>query len=312
MARTDNDTWDLASSVGVTATMVAAARAAASRKSDALINDPFAEPLVTAVGVEPLTKLSSGEIDFADLEADDDEAAGAARRFADAMAVRTKFFDDFFADAGAAGIRQAVILASGLDARAYRLPWPDGTVVFELDQPQVIQFKTSKLAELDALPTAELRSVAVDLRDEWPTALRDAGFDSGKPTAWIAEGLLGYLPPDAQDRLLDNITALSAPGSRVACETAANPGQLDHDEVRERMQTASDRWQKHGFDIDFVELVYIGERNPVPAYLAEHGWKTHGSTARELFAQYGLEPPPENPSTWGEMLYLTGILTPAS
>jgi methyltransferase (TIGR00027 family) len=308
MARTDNDTWDLASSVGVTATMVAAARAAASRKSDALINDPFAEPLVAAVGVEPLAKLASGEIDFADLEGDD-EAAGAARRFADAMAVRTKFFDDFFADAGAAGIRQAVILASGLDARAYRLRWPDGTVVFEIDQPQVIEFKTAKMAELDALPTAELRSVAVDLRDEWPAALRGAGFDPAKPTAWIAEGLLGYLPPDAQDRLLDNITASSAAGSRFACETAANPNQLDHDEVRERMQTASDRWQQHGFDINFVELIYIGERNPVPEYLADHGWKTHGSTARELFAEYGLEAPPESPSSWGEMLYLTGILT---
>src|SRR5258708_3646170 len=132
MARTDNDTWDLASSVGITATMVAAARAAATRKDDPLISDPFAEPLVEAGGVEPLTKLASGQIDFATLadEADaDDDAAGAAQRFADVMAVRTKFFDDFFANAGAAGIRQAVILASGLDVRAYRLPWPDNTVV---------------------------------------------------------------------------------------------------------------------------------------------------------------------------------------
>lgn len=133
--------------------MVAAARAAASRKENALIDDPFAEPLVAAVGVEPLTKLSSGEIDFAELEDDDDEAAAAARRFADAMAVRTKYFDDFFlAATGAAGIRQAVILASGLDSRAYRLPWPDGTVVFEIDQPRVLEFKTNKLAELGANP----------------------------------------------------------------------------------------------------------------------------------------------------------------
>ncbi|MDT5013108.1 MAG: hypothetical protein QOH57_4725 [Mycobacterium sp.] len=319
MARTDNDTWDLASSVGVTATLVAAARAVATRQSDALISDPFAAPLVAAVGIEPLTKLSSGEIDFADLTDDpeggsedgdsqDGGAADAAHRFADAMAVRTRFFDDFFTEATAAGIRQAVILASGLDARAYRLPWPAGTVVFEIDQPQVIEFKTTELAELGASPTAEHRTVAVDLREDWAAALRDAGFDPGTPTAWIAEGLLGYLPPDAQDRLLDTITALSAPGSRCACETAANPGQLDHDEIRERMQTASDRWQRHGFDINFVELVYIGDRNPVGEYLANHGWKTHGSTSRELFAKNGRTPPPDNPATWGEMLYLTGIL----
>ncbi|MDT5093802.1 MAG: hypothetical protein QOH60_3165 [Mycobacterium sp.] len=312
MARTDNDTWDLASSVGITATMVAAARAAATRKDDALISDPFAEPLVEAVGVEPLTKLASGEIDFATLadeaDSDDDDAAGAALRFADAMAVRTKFFDDFFADATAAGIRQAVILASGLDVRAYRLPWPDGTVVFEIDQPAVIEFKTTKMAELGAHPAAEHRNVAVDLREDWPAALRDAGFDPGKPSAWIAEGLLGYLPPEAQDRLLDNITALSVPGSRFACETASNPGQFSPEEIRERMQTASDRWAHHGFDIDFVNLVYIGERTPVPDYLADHGWQTHGSTARELFVRYGLEPPPDSPSTWGEMLYLTGVL----
>jgi methyltransferase (TIGR00027 family) len=308
MARTDNDTWDLASSVGVTATLVAAARAAATRTDDALISDPFAEPLVTAVGVEPLTKLASGEIDFASLADEDAEAADAARRFADAMAVRTKFFDDFFHEAGSAGIRQAVILASGLDARAYRLPWPDGTVVFEIDQPAVIEFKTAKLAELGATPTAERRAVAVDLRDYWPAALCAAGFDPAKPAAWIAEGLLGYLPPDAQDRLLDSITALSVPGNRFACETAADTGQLDHEEVKERMQTASDRWREHGFDIDFVNLIYIGERNPVPAYLAAHGWDTHGSTSRELFTQYGLEPPPLSPATWGEMLYLTGVL----
>ncbi len=317
MARTDNDTGDLASSVGVTATMVAAARAAATREDNALISDPYAEPLVAAVGVEPLTKLCSGEIDFADLEDDDDETAAAARRFADAMAVRTKYFDEFFltatgggnsTEARAAGIRQAMILASGLDSRAYRLPWPDGMVVFEIDQPQVIEFKTNKLAELGAEPTADHRTVEIDLREDWPAALRDAGFDPAEPSAWIAEGLLGYLPPDAQDRLLDNITALSTPGSRFACETAANPGEMDHDEIRQRMQTASDRWQRHGFDINLVELVYIGDRNEVPAYLATRGWETHGDTARELFAQYGLEPPPENPSTWGEMLYLTGIL----
>ncbi|HXO78985.1 MAG TPA: class I SAM-dependent methyltransferase, partial [Mycobacterium sp.] len=137
MARTDDDTWDLASSVGATATMVAAARAMASKAEQPLINDPYAEPLVRAVGLDLFTRLATGELNPADLEDDGDGAPGV-QRMTDNMAVRTKFFDEFFLDATNAGIRQAVILASGLDARAYRLPWPDGTTVYEIDQQQVI------------------------------------------------------------------------------------------------------------------------------------------------------------------------------
>ena len=128
------------------------------------------------------------------------------------MGVRTKYFDEYFVEATDNGVRQVVILASGLDSRAYRLPWPDGTVVYEIDQPQVIEFKTTTLAGIGAQPTATRRTVAIDLRADWPTALQAAGLDTTAPTAWLAEGLLIYLPPDAQDRLFDNITALSAPG----------------------------------------------------------------------------------------------------
>ena len=202
MPRTDNDTWDLASSVGATATMVAAARAMATRIDGALINDPFAEPLVRAVGVDVFTRLATGELDPSVFDVDDDKSAGMDR-MVDNMAVRTKFFDDFFLDATAGGIKQVVILASGLDSRAYRLTWPDGSIVYEVDQPQVIEFKTRALAEIGAQPTADRRAVAIDLRFDWPAALKEAGFDPDQPTAWSAEGLLGYLPPDAQDRLLD-------------------------------------------------------------------------------------------------------------
>ena len=127
MARTDNDTWDLASSVGATATMVATQRALATREG--LIDDPFAEPLVRAVGVDFFTRFLDGEIEFEDLD-----PAFNLRLAAEGMAVRTRFFDKLFTDAAAVGARQAVILAAGLDSRAYRLPWPDGTVVFEVDQ----------------------------------------------------------------------------------------------------------------------------------------------------------------------------------
>ncbi len=286
MPRTENDTWDLASSVGATATMVAAARAVASREEHAVIDDPFAEPLVRAVGIDFFTRLASGELIPADL--DTEESPAGMRRFADGMAARTRFFDDFFLSAGEAGIRQAVILASGLDARGFRLAWPAGTVVFEIDQPEVIAFKTETLGGLNAAPTAELRPVAVDLRADWPAALREAGFDASAPTAWIAEGLLGYLPPDAQDRLLDQITALSAPGSRFAAESV--PSHADDDEVRDRMKASADRWREHGFDIDFSELVFLGERAEVSEYLRTHGWSTTSTTANDLLTRYGLAP----------------------
>src|ERR1700760_2354520 len=242
MARTDDDTWDLASSVGATATMVAAARAMASKAEQPLINDPYAEPLVRAVGLDLFTRLATGELNPADLEDDGDGAPGV-QRMTDNMAVRTKFFDEFFLDATNAGIKQVVILASGLDARAYRLQWPAGTVVYEGDQPQVIEFKTRTLGDLGATPTAERRVVAVDLRDDWPTALRAAGFDPSQPSAWSAEGLLGYLPPEAPGRLLDPIPELSAPGSRLATESAPNREPGDEEKMKERMQTISERWR---------------------------------------------------------------------
>ena len=177
MARTDNDTWDLASSVGATATMVAASRAMASSTDNPLINDPFALPLVRAVGVDLFTRLASGELTPDDLDGDAAGSSGPGMQMmTDNMAIRTMFFDEFFLDATAAGIRQAVILASGLDSRAYRLRWPAGTTVFEIDQPEVIEFKTRTLAEMGAEPTADRRTVAIDLRNDWPTALKEAGF----------------------------------------------------------------------------------------------------------------------------------------
>ena len=181
MTRSEADSWDLASSVGATATMVAAGRALASREPEPLIQDPYAEPLVRAVGIDFFTKLVDGVVSTA--EVDD---GGAAQLITGMMAVRTRFFDDFFLEATGAApaaasdttadIRQAVILASGLDSRAYRLPWPDGTVVYEIDQPAVIEAKTATMADIGATPTADLRAVAVDLRDDWPSALIAGGF----------------------------------------------------------------------------------------------------------------------------------------
>jgi methyltransferase (TIGR00027 family) len=303
MARTDNDTWDLASSVGATATMVAAARAMATRADHPLIDDPFAEPLVRAVGVDVLTRLATGELAAAELGGD---AAIGMARMADHMAVRTVFFDEFFLDATTAGITQAVILASGLDSRAYRLDWPAATVVFEIDQPEVIEFKTRTLTQLGAKPTTERRTVAIDLRDDWPAALREAGFDPAKPTAWAAEGLLGYLPADAQDRLLDTITALSAPGSRFATESSPTPDPADQERMRVRMQGGAEQWREHGFDLDLTELIYFDDRNEAATYLAEHGWQMSGTSIRELFDTHGLAPFDDDTVGFADHRYISG------
>lgn len=289
MPRIDNDTWDLASSVGATATGVAAARALASLGPLPLIRDVFAEPLVRAVGVDYFTKMAHGH-----LEGADDGNPLDPRRMADGMAIRTKYFDDFFAAAAEAGVRQAVILAAGLDARSYRLPWPAGTTVFELDQSQVIDFKSRTLADLGASPTADLRSIGVDLRDDWPTALRDAGFDVAAPTAWIAEGLLGYLPPEAQDRLFDAITTLSAPGSRIATDWVPDMSVLDGEAIR--AISASQRAK--GLDLpDASDLMYQGERSNVVGYLQTKGWQTTTVTVEDVFVANGVDFRPEEAMT---------------
>ena len=283
--RFDGDSWDLASSVGATATAVAARRAMASKGPDPLIDDPFAEPLVNAVGVEAFIKMMNGEIELAE-----EDPAFTPRRLAEGMAVRTRFFDSFFAEAAAAGIRQAVILAAGLDTRAYRLQWPVGTTVYEVDQPQVIEFKSRTLADLGATPTADRRPVAVDLRDDWVGALSDNGFNSERPTAWIAEGLLGYLPPDAQDRLFDTITTLSFSGSRIG--TGYVPDMRDR--IAKRGKDISERWRRLGLNLNWSELVYDGERNDAVEYLADRGWQTVVHTTPELYAANGFEFPDAN------------------
>ncbi len=292
MPRTDNDTWDLASSVGPTATMVAAARAIATNADNPVIVDPFAEPLVRAVGVDFFTRWATGELVAADVDVED--APWKLEHMPDAMAARTRFFDAFFAAATDAGIRQAVILASGLDARAYRLAWPAGMTVFEVDQPRVSEYKTTTLATIGAEPRADLRTVAVDLRHDWPTALVDNGFDTTQPTAWIAEGLFGYLPPEAQDRLLDNITALSAAGSRMACEAVPDIPEADRERAREMMRTASDKWREHGFELEIADLGYEGARNDVGAYLQNLGWRSVGTPMTELLAENDLDAIPQH------------------
>jgi methyltransferase (TIGR00027 family) len=297
MARTDSDRWDLATSVGATATMVAAQRALAS--DEALIDDPYAAPLVRAVGIDVYVRLVNGQIPMGgDSEFD-------PHRMAQGMACRTRFYDNFFLDAARSGIEQAVILAAGLDARAYRLPWPAGTVVYEVDMPEVIEFKTLTLGDLGAEPTAKRRTVAVDLRDDWAAALQATGFDPQAPAAWSAEGLLVYLPDAAQDALFANITSLSASGSRLAFEFVPDTAIF----ADERWRTHHDRMSELGFEIDFNDLVYHGQRSHIVDYLNQRGWQTSTRTVKELHAANGFTYPDDDvAAAFADVTYSSAVL----
>jgi methyltransferase (TIGR00027 family) len=304
MARTHDDSWDLASSVGATATMIAAGRAMATKDPRALINDPFADPLVRAVGLDFFVKMIDGSVDFSTIE---NGSPARMQAIIDGVAVRTKYFDDYLLAAVDAGVRQVVILASGLDSRAYRLQWPADTVVYEIDQPQVIEFKTTTLASLGAQPTATRRTIPIDLRSDWPAALQAAGLDAAWPTAWLAEGLLIYLPSEAQDRLFDNITALSAPGSTIATEYV--PGLKDLDLDADRVREMSAQFREQGVDIDMPSLVYTGERSHVIDYLRAKAWEVVATPRAELFDRNGFElPAPEDDEPLGEIIYVSGTL----
>lgn len=296
MARSDDDTWDLATSVGATATMVAAARALATRRNDPLVDDPFAEPLVRAVGIAPFIRALDGH--------DDIGPADAARLLIDVIAVRTRFYDDFLLQAAAVGVRQVVILAAGLDARAYRLPWPAGITVYEIDRAPVIEFKSRVLAENGASPAAARRTVGVDLRDDWAGVLRAHGFDSGEPTAWIAEGLLVYLPPEAQDRLFDTITMLSATQSRLATEYHPDGGSG----IAQRAASMSEQLADNGLHLDLGDLFYRGPRRSPVDHLHDLGWQVAGTPRAQMFAAHG-RPFPDDPAdqSLGNSLCVTAI-----
>jgi methyltransferase (TIGR00027 family) len=309
MTRTDRDSWDLASSVGATATMVAAARAVATEAANPVINDPYAAPLVRAVGLDFFTRLVNGDLPTPEGGAEAaSEAAQTGERDlqleTDSIAVRTRFFDDFFLNSARDGVGQSVILAAGLDARAYRLSWPRGSVVYEVDQPEVIAFKDGALAELAAAPAADRRTVSIDLRDDWPAALRNSGFDDTKPAAWSAEGLLMYLPPEAQDRLFDKITELSAPGSRLATEFHPD----DDTTMSERAREFNQRWINLGCDIDLSGLFFDGERSDVVDYLTQRGWEVTTRPRREMFADYGLVFPGDEMSQLRNIVSVTATL----
>jgi methyltransferase (TIGR00027 family) len=285
--RTHDDTWDIKTSVGSTAVMVAAARAIETDRPDPLIRDPYAKLLVTNAGANVLWEAMLDPSMVAKVEAIDAETAAAVAHMRSYQAVRTNFFDTYFHNAVAGGIRQVVILASGLDSRAYRLDWPAGTTVYEIDQPKVLAYKSTTLADNGVTPAANRREVPIDLRQDWPAALRAAGFDPTVRTAWLAEGLLMYLPAEAQDKLFTQIGELSAAGSRIAAETPPVHGDARRERMREQFKKVAETL---GFEetVDMQELMYHDENRAVLGdWLNDHGWRATAQSAPDEMRRVG-------------------------
>ncbi|ORB82602.1 SAM-dependent methyltransferase [Mycobacterium kansasii] len=274
--RSDDDQWDIVSSVGYTALLVAGWRALHAVGPQPLVRDEYARSFVTASADPYLTGLLASPATSADQTA-----------FPRLYGVQTRFFDDFFRSAAEAGVQQAVIVAAGLDSRTYRLDWPAGTTVFEIDLPKVLEFKAQVLARHGAEPKAHRAEVAADLRTDWPTPLKAAGFDPRQPSAWSVEGLLMYLNGDAQNLLFARIDELSAPGSRVA--VGALGTRLDHQQLA-ALEAAHPGVNLFG-EVDFSALSYDDKTDPAQ-WLAARGWAVEPvRSTLELQAGYGMTPP---------------------
>jgi methyltransferase (TIGR00027 family) len=295
--RTDDDSWDITTSVGSTALFVAAARAIEGQKPEPLALDPYAELFARAAGGEwaDVVDGKSGEHGALRLRSEFGD------HFTSFQGARTKYFDAYFARASDAGVRQVVILAAGLDSRAYRLPWRDGTRVYELDQPRVLDFKRETLAEHGDAPQAERVEVAVDLRDDWPAALVAAGFDPTAPSAWIAEGLLIYLPASAQQQLFDGIDALAAPGSWAAVEEG-RPMPAEVWEIKKQEERDA------GEDGSFFTLVYNEHHAPAAEWFTGHGWSAEETPLSDYLRKVGRPIADDDPDA-GPMVGAISLVT---
>jgi methyltransferase (TIGR00027 family) len=293
--RSDDDTWDITTSVGATALFVAAARALHAQRDQPLAVDPYAEVFCRAVGGSWADVLDGKAPDHP-LKTEFGEV------FQTFQGARTRLFDDFLRRATAEGMRQTVILAAGLDSRAYRLAWPDATVVFELDQHKVLEFKRQVLADRGDDPAVDRREVAVDLREDWPKALRDSGFDPAKPSAWLAEGLVMYLPASAQEQLYAGIDSLAAPGSGVGLEEMqpmfADALEAKHAEARAFGDQPG----------AFFSLIYHELHRDAATWFGEHGWDAQATLVADYFVQLG-RPVPEPDTEAGQMLSSDSLVT---
>lgn len=288
--RTMDDAKAPRTGVEMTALGTARARAAEHERTDRLFSDPYAAAFTTAARSGTAQDTATARPpDFYSLHSD---------LHGDYFALRTRFFDDYLLDACAV-CHQVVILAAGLDCRAYRLPWPAGVRVFELDLPHLLAFKTRVLAELGEDPGCERVVVPADLNTDWLAALHAHGLDDTRPTAWLAEGVFFYLTAEHVDRILNDITALSAPGSRLGVEQI-NRSALDLPAAQPLLDTlarAGAPWRS-------------GINDPT-AWLARHGWQARPSGPTRLAERYARPAPPFTTHLDENPVWLIGAERPA-
>jgi methyltransferase (TIGR00027 family) len=245
--------------IGRTALWVAKMRAAEGARTDRLFDDRLAGAFVAAAGLDTADSLAlpPGAVEF--------------------LAIRTRFYDDYLREAG---LSQVVALAAGLDSRAFRLAWPAGVRFFELDLPEVFEFKEAVLATHGAVAGCTRAAVPADLREDWSEPLRAAGFDPATPTAWLVEGLLLYLTWEDNDRIVDILTTLSAPGSRLAFDHMRSTA-IDRAPLRDTEAVA--RQMGAGFQS------YLDDPD---GWLAAHGWHAVVDGIPAMAESYGRPLPP--------------------
>ena len=286
--------WDIVTGVGVTALGAAGMRAMEGHHPSPLVRDPYAAAFVAAAAPQlpgriPVTpEEAAGDPDFPWL--------GVANY----VAVRSRFFDEFFAAAARAGLWQAVILAAGLDTRAFRLRWTPGATVYEVDAPMVLKFKDSVLADQGAVARCDRRTVMADLRADWPTALREAGFNPAEPTAWLAEGLFPYLGDSVMSSVLGHVHRLSAPGSRITADhmpggTSAIGGSLGRG-VAER-----------GGE-ELLAIWSTDQQHDPASWLLGHGWTSGVSRVASVAGAYKRPMTELQPENLRVMQLITGEL----
>ncbi|WP_031516993.1 class I SAM-dependent methyltransferase [Streptomyces sp. NRRL F-5123] len=272
---------DVQGGVGLTALMVAAARAIETYRPDSLARDPYAEHFVRAAPACAQWPLRIEQVP-------DGDANPLWGRFARYFGLRTRVLDDFVhRSVRESGARQVVLLGAGLDTRAFRLDWPDGCAVFEIDRDGVLAFKHRVLAGLSAAPKAARVPIPVDLRDDWAGALTGAGFDAAAPSVWLAEGLLFYLPHAAETYLIDMVDRLTTAGSALAFEVKLERDLLDY---RDSPLYVSTHRQ---IGIDLLALFDRGPRPDSAGALSAGGWTTSVRTPFDFTRLHGRGPLPE-------------------
>ncbi|MEU3032514.1 class I SAM-dependent methyltransferase [Streptomyces incarnatus] len=266
--------------VGLTALLVAAARAIETYRHDSLAQDIYAETFVRAAPV-----CADWPVRIQQVAGGDDNPLWG--RFARYFGLRTRVLDDFLLRSVRASARQVVLLGAGLDTRAFRLDWPSDCVVFEIDRAGVLAFKHQVLTGLSATPKVKRVPVPVDLREDWVTALSAAGFDPAVPSVWLAEGLLFYLPGPAETALIDRVEQLSAEGSALAYEA-----KLEKDLLQYRDSTIYTATREQ-IGIDLLHLFDKGPRPDSAGHLTAKGWSTSVHTPFEFTHRHGRGPLPE-------------------